>query len=167
MSSGLAQVLDVLQDALDLLTDPESGCALDPLPCRASLVPGLDVAWDSYGTRCGDQDGQLWANLTGVTASTTERGECKRIIWTANIGVIRCAAGLDDNGAAPSVDQLDADAWRQALDADKIREALTCCDTRPDTLRDVEVVTWLALGPSGYAAGGQWSVRGILDVCCS
>lgn len=166
MTSGVTAVLSILEDALALLTDEVSGCAISPGVCRVTLDPGNNTAWDTCGDNtCSSGDGQLWANITTLTASP-QQGPCQTITWAATIGVVRCAATVRDDGTPPSSDAVQADAWQQALDADTIWSALTCCDTRPESLRDVAVVAWVALGPTGGCVGGQWTVRGQLDVCC-
>lgn len=174
--SPTVTILEVLRNILDLLTVPESpgespgaGCLISPPPCRVVLSPGLDVAWDECGAGgCADivggPDGQLWANITTM-AATPDSGNCERIIWTADVGIVRCAATVQDDGSAPSVSAVEHDAWQQAADADHIRYAIRCCPDRPETIRDVELVTWTSLGPSGGCVGGAWTIRGILDDC--
>ena len=163
----MIEALAVLQQIVDLLTDETSGCAVSPVPCRVAVYPGASVPWDSCGSQgCGDEkNGQLWAAL--VSANVTGQGECRRITFTANIGVVRCEQGsLRDDGSFPPVDLTEADATQQAVDADTIWRALTCCEARSDALRDLTLVSWTALGPSGGCVGGQWTATGAIDVCC-
>lgn len=159
-------VLDVLGQALDLLADQESDCAISPEPCRVATYPGVQVPWDNCGGwGCDEKNGQLWANLISFTTSGT--GPCQRINFTAIIGVVRCELGkMADDGTPPTTDLSEADAVQQAADADAIWNLFNCCEDRPDSLRDLSLVNWTALGPSGGCVGGQWTVTGALDVCC-
>lgn len=174
--SPTVNILHTLRDILDLLTCPCGDCLTDdcqlvPQPCRVVLSPGLNVAWDSCGAsgdgECGcggGKEGQLWANITTME-TVPDAGNCERIIWTADVGIVRCAATLDDDGNPPEVEAEEHDAWQQAADADRIRYAIRCCESRSDAIRDVELVTWTALGPDGGCVGGAWTIRGILDEC--
>lgn len=166
MSGPATAVLGVLQEVLDLLTDPTSGCVLSPEPCKIGLVPGSAVAWDTCGEgKCATgKDGQLWANLN--TFTTVGVGPCQTITWTATIGIVRCVATVKDDGTFPTSAELLADADQQAADADSIKAAIDCCENRSENIRDVTLVAWTALGPTGGCAGGQWTVKGVLDVCC-
>lgn len=156
------RILQTLRDILDSLT--VGVCPIHPQPCRTVLSPGLNIAWDACGSGCEDQkDGQLWANITTMT-SETDGGNCERIIWTADVGIVRCAATLDNEGNPPPVSAEEHDAWQQAADSDSIRKAIRCCDGS-DSIHDVELVTWTALGPDGGCVGGAWTIRGVLEDC--
>jgi len=175
------RVLQTLRAILDLLTvDPSpgspgespgpDGCLLWPPPCRVVLSPGLDIAWDSCGEAgCADpdgRDGQLWANITTMATVNSSAGSCERINWTADIGIVRCAATLQEDGSAPTVAAEEHDAWQQAADADMLWQAIRCCPTRPESVQDITLVNWTALGPSGGCVGGVWTISGALEVCC-
>lgn len=166
MTTPALQVLGVLQQVVDLLTDEASGCAVAPAPCRVAVYPGIQVPWDSCESGCGggDSDGQLWANLVSFTA--TGQGACQRITFTALVGIVRCEKGKLTDEGFPAAELTEADATQQAADADSIWRAFYCCENRPDALRDISLVNWTALGPSGGCVGGQWTMTGVLDVCC-
>lgn len=166
MSPTIA-ILETLRDILDLLTVEDGECRISPQPCRTVLSPGLEIAWDECGAGgCtdDDRDGQLWANITTMEADS-DSGNCERIVWTADVGIVRCAATVQDDGSPPPVAAVEHDAWQQAADSDHIRYAIRCCPSRPETIGDVELVTWTSLGPSGGCVGGAWTIRGILDEC--
>lgn len=160
-------ILQTLRDILDLLTAP-GACQIHPEPCRTVLSPGLDIAWDSCGDSCGEngRDGQLWANITTMEAVTEGGGTCERITWTADVGIVRCAATLQEDGSPPAPAAEEHDAWQQAADADMIRYAIRCCPTRRETMQDLQLVNWTALGPSGGCVGGAWTISGVLEDCC-
>lgn len=168
MGAPVSNVLEILRDALDLLTNVEA-CAIEPAPCRVAVYPsGGAVPWDTCESGCNGEssDGQLWAAFTSVV-SNNQPGPCRSYTWTAEIGVVRCEkAKPNDSGQMPSTALVEADAQQQAADADAIFNALTCCVDRPETLRDVELLTWAPRGPSGGCVGGIWTVRGVLDICC-
>lgn len=172
-SSGALRVIELLADILELLAGSEDSDAPCPLPpfCRVAVYPGLDVPWDSCGTSpCNDADGQLWGALQGMTrvaSSDAGNGGCQVWNWTAQIGAVRCASKMDEDGNPPSVDATQQDAIRQAVDNDGIRYAITCCPERPQRLKDAGIVleSWIPLGPND-CVGGAWTIRGRVDVCC-
>lgn len=171
------QVIELLSDILELLTADASGSDSDvvgcPLPpfCRVAVYPGLEVPWDSCGVSgCGESDGQLWGAIQGITrvaSSDAGNGGCGVWNFTAQIGAVRCAAKMGDDGQPPSVDAVQQDAIRQAIDADGIRYAIMCCAARPRRLIDAGIVldSWVPLGPQD-CVGGAWTIRGRIDVCC-
>lgn len=172
---GVVRVLEILSDVLELLTTDESdgGCPL-PCFCRVAVYPGIDVPWDSCSTSCGDGcDGQLWGAIQSLTrapgSTDAGNGGCQAWRFTAQVGAVRCAAKMndDDTNPFPSVDAVQQDAIRQAIDADGIRYALTCCPTRPQRMKDAGIVleSWVPLGPND-CVGGAWTISGRLDVCC-
>lgn len=176
-SGPVVHVLELLSDILELLTNDESpgSCAL-PCFCRVAIYPGPDVPWDSCSTggSCGECDGQLWATLQPITrvAGTSDagNGRCVAYRFTAQIGAVRCASATltdDDQNPFPPVEDVQNDAIRQAIDADGIRWALTCCPTRPRRLREAGIVleSWAPLA-SGDCVGGAWTISGRFDVCC-
>lgn len=170
---GVLRTIELLSDILDLLTADESdgGCPL-PCFCRVAVYPGLEVPWDSCttGGSCGECDGQLYAAIQSVTrVAGNGVGACQSYQFTALVGAVRCAAKLkdDDINPFPSVEAVQNDAIRQAVDADGIRYAIECCPTRPQRLRDAGIVldSWAPLGPQD-CVGGAWTIRGRFDVCC-
>lgn len=176
-STPTITILETLRAILDTLTfsgspgesPGQSDCLLVPQPCRVVLSPGLDIAWDSCGDHAcadGGRDGQLWANITTMTIVNSSAGSCERINWTADVGIVRCAATLQEDGSAPPVAAEEHDAWQQAADADRIRYAIRCCEGRSELVQDLSFVSWTALGPSGGCVGGAWTISGALEDCC-
>jgi hypothetical protein len=179
-SKGAMKVLELLADILELLAggddspgsdESPSGLCLLPPFCRVAVYPGLDVPWDSCGTGpCDESDGQLWAaiqSIARVPSSDAGSGNCQVWQFTAQIGAVRCASKMDEDGNPPPVDEIQQDAIRQARDADGIRYAITCCPERPRRLIDAGIVldSWVPLGPND-CVGGAWTIRGRIDVCC-
>jgi hypothetical protein len=164
----LGQVATILKDALDLLTGPSSECCISPAPCRTALYLGGEVPWDECGSGCGNgKSGMLWAKLISVDPQgPAQGGNCDTWQWTAEFGIVRCIATVSNNGNPPSATAIQVDADQQIADADAIFTALNCCASRPETLQDVTVLRWQPLGPTGACAGGTWTVKGTLNVCC-
>lgn len=161
----ITRVLGTLREVLDLLTDEVTGCPVDPLPCRVAVYPGQEVPWDSCEVNAAGDNGQLWASLN-PTFSIVNEGSCQTITFQAEIGIVRCVATVTDDGQPPSVSEVEMDAAQQGLDADAIYQALMCCAGRSDDIRSMILSAWRPVGPSGGCAGGIWTVRGVLNVCC-
>lgn len=170
MTGPLTRVVVVLQTALDALTCQDADCcSITPDVCRTAVYLGGEVPWDTCDSGCsGKRNGMLWAKIVSIdpTAGGTDTGSCASYTWTAEIGVVRCITGLNQDGSPPSAAAVAKDARQQVADADAIYAALRCCPTRPDALQDVSLTRWAPVGPQGNCAGGAWSVRGSLDVCC-
>lgn len=172
MVTAVGTLVEILSDILDLLTDDESpnGCAL-PCFCRVAVYPGLEVPWDTCGEDpCSDCDGQLWAAVQQIVRNTgfPEGSGCNVYNFTAQIGAVRCAAKPRPDGSPPTVEAIQNDAIRQALDADGILSALRCCPNRTRRILDAGIVvdSWDPLGPEGGCVGGVWTISGRFDVCC-
>lgn len=169
MSKPVASVLKIMSDALDTLGQDSDCCALNPEVCRTAVYLGGEVPWDSCDSGCaGGKNGMLWAQLVRIDPVTGDpgAGNCASFAWTIEFGIVRCVAGPDQSGNPPSETAVAADAAQQIADADAIFAALSCCASRSDALRDATVSSWTPLGPDGGCAGGTWSMRGRLNVCC-
>jgi len=161
---------DILADIeliLDTLSDPASGCSLDPLPCHVSLYPAGEIPFDVCEVSAGGQDGQMWGAIQLITRiSPSGAGSCDgQFQVTAEIGVVRCAAKPKDDGSPPTVGEISADAWQQVTDSDRIREAIRCCLADNYRVQLLELTSWTpALG--GGCVGGFWTLTGVWDGCC-
>lgn len=163
--AGMTDALQVLDEILILLTDEASGCTIQPPPCRVALYPGAEVAWDTCEVNSMGDNGQLWANLM-PTVNIVNEGSCATVTFQAEIGIVRCAATVDDDGDPPSPGEVAADALQQAEDADAIWRALSCCDARSEAVRSMVLTSWRPVGPQGGCVGGIWTVRGVFNECC-
>lgn len=168
MGAPIQYVMARLQEVLDALAnpiDPEAGCPLSLRPCRVALYPGDTVAYDTcQADSCTDGDGQLWANIVTIVNRTANAagGSCVEWLITANVGIVRC-------GPMPeaSAEEIQAAADQQAMDADEILNALTCCPDLPEAARDLfHPVSWTAISEQGGCYGGQWTVSGVISSCC-
>jgi hypothetical protein len=165
MGAPVTLVLDRLQQVLDALAGDDAACALSIVPCRVSLYPGDTVSFDiCQSDDCANGDGQLWANLVSLTPRTagTEGGSCLEWVATANIGIVRCGPNPES-----SADEIRAAADQQALDADEILNAITCCTGLPLNVRDsILPRSWAAIPEQGGCVGGQWTVSLVVGSCC-
>lgn len=175
-SGATLGVLELLSDILEVLTTPAdespAGCPL-PCFCRVAVYPGLEVPLDSCDTggSCDECDGQLWGAIQSVTRMEqpgAAGSPCEAWQWSAQVGAVRCAAKPKDDGSPPSIDAVQDDSVRQAIDADGIWYAIKCCPERSQRLKDAGIVldSWTPLGPDGGCVGGFWTIRGRFDVCC-
>lgn len=176
-AAPVVEVLGLLSDLLEIMTHDESvldspgaDCVLDPF-CRVAVYPGPEVPFDSCEVDdCTDgSDGQLYAAIQGIAPHPTNTGTvgCEAWVWTAQVGAVRCMAKPTDEAQFPTVDQVQADAARQAVDADAIFRAIKCCAPQIQRLKDAAIVvtTWTPI-VGGGCGGGFWTITGRFDVCC-
>lgn len=132
---------------------------------RTLLVPGDNVPDDWC-----DCDGQLYVRVI-TQVPNGQQPNCPPISITATlgVGVIRCAAVLDDNGNPPPAATLTAEALAMTQDAATIYGALVCCSPSLVQARLINRVptigTWNPQGPLGGCARGEWTLGVNLDVC--
>lgn len=127
---------------------------------RAFLAPGSQVAWDDC---C---DGQLWVRMINVFPSgrpfpaVDSVQPCGIAVLAVQlaVGVVRCAAVVDDNGNAPTPEELTADTLAQSADASILLSAIQCCDLPTTTDKLIRVGTWTPSGPQGGCVGGEWTL---------
>lgn len=137
----LGRILQSVQDAL-----------VDAPPGRMVLMPGSQIVWDDC---C---NGQLWVRVVGVEP-IRDAGCLYAFRATIGVGVVRCAAVLDDQGRPPSAADVTADAVRQNLDLQIIGDTLACHD-------DVDALTrWAPAGPQGGCTAGEWQATVLYGVC--
>lgn len=157
----------MLVSALDALL----ACAvadLDPVPGRVLINPGLEVPWDDC---CA---GQAWVRLVSLIPSGNPFPQvdmvqggagCGVTLWAATIGVgvLRCAAVVDDQGNAPSVAAMTADAVQQIVDMRSLEQAITCCFKGQGYT--IKVLGWDPLGVNGGCVGGEWTIMLAVNSC--
>lgn len=148
-----------------------AAAALDPVPGRVSLYSGAQEAWDDC---CS---GQLWVRLISAVPGSTQtagaRGysqaslPCGALSWsvTAGIGVLRCAATVDDNGVAPAPVELNAETLQMTADVAALSRAIECCGAGIQGIEKLTSVSWTPKGPSGGCVGGEWTVTFLVLAC--
>lgn len=158
----LRLLLACLEDRLDAYGAPV---------CRAFVHPGATAPWDACGTATDGAEGQGWV---GVSSMAPQPGQdMGQRIWPVEfvaevvVGVLRCAAVVDDHGVPPTVEAVMADAAKQTRDAAIIREVLQCCyvEATDAGTGEFRLGTWEPLGPTGGCVGGQWRANILLPAC--
>lgn len=147
-------LLEVVNDTLHLLTEHEAA------PGRVvPLAPGVAPAWDDC---C---DGQLYSRIMAVTpiystTRTAQGARCTpvRLDVQAAIGLLRCAAVVDDRGAAPSAREIFTDGLEMSADLALMLTALQCSS------KVSQVTKWVPLGVEGGCHGGEWQFEFIVNV---
>lgn len=135
---------------------------LDPTPGRVvHLAPGSQVAHDNC---C---DGQLWGRLVNVQPSAAGVSNPTKIdpchvpflSATLELGIVRCAAVLDNEGRAPSPEAITLDGAQSIDDMAALLAALRCSG------RVRSLTGWTPTGPEGGCHGGYWTFSVRLDNC--
>jgi|SRR5690625_98231 len=124
---------------------------VDPAPELVIVAPGAEVAWDNC---CG----QLWARVVDFGPPSGARQVRKadgslcamRRQAQIELGMLRCAAVVDDHGRAPTAEEISADGAQVLADAEGLWLLLSC------EVSVREVVKWTPVGPSGGCVGGHW-----------
>lgn len=163
----MAQYRDVLGPAMQAVLDcAEAALEADGRGAgRALLVPGDNVPDD--WCNC---DGQLYVRVIQIVP-TGQQPHCPPLAQTVTlgVGVIRCAATLDDNGSPPAASVLTAEALAMTQDAATLYGALVCCGPQLVTDQLIKkaptIVSWAPQGPLGGCARGEWVFTLSLDVC--
>lgn len=139
--------------------------ALEWEPGRIIYVAsGAQVAWDDC---C---DGQLWARLVtlepgepvgGRNSGARMSGPCGYTHYFASVelGIVRCALVLDDQGTAPNAADLTAEGLAGLADMGALLEAIKCFPATRSISR------WTPTGPQGGCVGGFWTLSIRLDDC--
>lgn len=158
---GLGAGLDTMLGlALDALVEGLAGTMAGPVG-NALLAPGSAVPAD-WCCACGggatDLCGQahvrlsrLWPSTVFPVPDASIRRCSGELAVEVELGVFRCAAGLDEDGSPPPPERVAYDA-RVALD-DLAAMHTVASSTFGRT--PVVVGEWTPIGPSGYCHGGQ------------
>jgi hypothetical protein len=133
-----------------------------PEPCFCGILPGDNVAFDYCSPCAGDRCGMAWVRLAGVVPMQNETfgfitpNRCAPVLMGVfEVGVLRCAPTMLEDGSPPTMaDQLDA-ATLQASDMAAACRAAACCFGNE---RAVTLGAWNPVGPDGGCLGGSWAV---------
>lgn len=140
--------------------------------CRTFLAPGGPPPWDTC-CDCGTGEGQAWVQIAQVFPTDnfpTQQTGAMRCPPTGFgvqmfIGILRCAATVDDTGRAPSAAKMMEDARKVQRDRAIITEALRCCYLQTEDPGSYVVGAWTPLGPQGGCVGGQVGVQVVVPSC--
>lgn len=154
----MASITGLAARAQDLLDCVE----LDPIACRTVIHPGPNVPFDVCSKGASGSDGQLWVSVDAITPgwpqpAGTPTSCTQQLTVTWSLGVVRCAATVDDAGQAPPATAVAADQAQQMADADALWTAVACC--WPTSGRDLIIDRWDAIPPDGGCVGGVWTFR--------
>lgn len=129
------------------------------------VAPGDQVAWDDC---C---EGQIWSRIIGITPAQSQRnaprgwvgnaGVCgvTHYIIEVEIGLLRCASVVDDQGQAPAAATIGAEGLATLEDSMAILSAISCSKfTR-------QIGRYFPMGPQGGCVGGRWTFDMRLDNC--
>lgn len=130
---------------------------LDGLPqvCACSVLPGGPGLYDfAIG-------GQAWVRLvtafpsTNFPAADTLSGCAAPLAYQVEVGIVRCAPQMDEQGNPPPVMEQTEAAIYQMGDLAAIRKAVQCCFAKDDYIYRLGSYTPIMLGD---ALGGAWTV---------
>lgn len=129
-----------------------------PTPCFCGVLSGAALIAD-YCNPESEGNGMAYVRLLGISplgsgnpsAPTVCAPPLEAVI---EVGILRCAPMLADDGSPPDMQQQLATARLAAADMAAALSAITCC--LPDS-RDVSVQGWQPVGPDGGCVGGAWT----------
>lgn len=138
------------------------------VPASRAIIATGQIAWE------GCCSGQVWARLIDMTPMQTSSGfgqvtasgqPCGPVMWRATIGVgvLRCAATVNEMGDAPPSATLIAEALGTTRDQADLGEALQCC--LAPQVASLVMQRWDPLGPDGGCVGGEWTFTVLVDAC--
>lgn len=129
---------------------------------RASVVPGSAIAWDEC-----DCEGSLMLavnrhfrtrNFPQDASGTYTKCQDTKLVVDCSLAIIRCVSGVDENGDAPTPEQLGADAATQGSDAFTVWEAAQCILSQMEQgvlITDYIINDQSYTGPQGNCAGSE------------
>lgn len=127
---------------------------------RVVMSPGNLPAWDDC---C---EGQLYVRVVSVAPvvqSPRPAGSvfCGVLAFqvTLALGVIRCAATMNDQGIPPSAVQVSNDGWQMTQDLADLEQAMLCNDNTHT------VIGWQPQGVEGGCHGGEWQFNVRVNTC--
>lgn len=148
------KLLTLLDSCEDFLTLQGAG----PV-CRKELAPGVLAAWTECGTCSDECNGMLYirSDVGGPYGSFPALDldpTCRKpLMLRLEIGVLRCAPTMTEDGEPPSAEEVTASALEGLLD----RYALLCA-IRASTFSPKAIELFTPVGPDGGCVGGFWSV---------
>lgn len=129
---------------------------VDRVPALIHLAPGREEAWDNCCT------GQLYARVIEVYPSSPFPGRsnasgCGDLMAVRiGLGVLRCAAVLDNEGNAPSAEAMTGDTLEALEDMAILLDVLRSFSVEP-WLPGFRLEGWVPKGVSGGCHGGEWT----------
>lgn len=142
-------------------------------PGRCCAIPGSAVILDDC---C---DGTGWVRMDRVDAIPAGTLDIQRTMYSwggapcgpdlfrliLGVGVMRCAATIDEAGTPPSCERLEFETQRWLSDVDAIYRAALCCVDDNVQVYQVDPLVLAPLGPAGGCVGGELTVAYTVDLC--
>lgn len=159
-----------LEILLELAAVAVSGCG-DPVSSWS--VEYDDQVMDECD--CENSTGHLFARVARIYPSGTNGSRFPQPSLAPNncpvqlaadvdLGIYRCVANLDDNGAGPTPRRRAEDALRIARDASVLYNVLLAHNPVWANF-PVVIRQWTPIESQGSCAGGKWSVSLDVDLC--
>lgn len=155
--------VDRLTPIMQALLDCVNGNLTYPVNIK-TIAPGASVAWDDC---C---NGELWVRVMSLAAAGNPSMQpcSSHYLVQVGVGVIRCAAVVNDQGVSPSGAQMSADAAQTFKDFADIMQAINCCFaplTESLGVGTLRIGNWSPLGPQGGCVGGEVTMSFNYDAC--
>ena len=140
-------------------------------PGRIELTPGGLPAWDDC---CA---GQLYLRVREVfptgpfpSFDAVQKGvnpKCSihMVAVSLAMGMIRCAATVDENGNSPSPAEVTADADEMLDDMATLLDVIVCEVKGVRGVMAMKLDRWVPQGPNGGCHGGEWGFMIAVDPC--
>jgi hypothetical protein len=135
-----------------------------PETCFCGVLAGETVIAD-YTGECADGGpcGQAWVRLitaypaSGVGLLDETPGNCgSELGIDIEVGILRCFPSPDEDGSAPTADEMLAAAFQQHQDILTLHRAIYCCNAISS--KDAVVSSYTPMGPLGGLYGGRLTV---------
>lgn len=141
-------------------------------PGRVELSPGNLPAWDDC---C---EGQLYIRVLEIFPSGAPfpefdsdqkgaAGKCaiKLMAVHLGLGMIRCAHTLDDDGHAPTPEEVTEDGDEMLDDMQTLLDVIVCELESIKGVMKVKLDRWSPQGVQGDCHGGEWAFFIAMDPC--
>lgn len=141
-------------------------------PGRVELTPGGLPAWDDC---C---EGQLYLRVVEVfpsgspfpafdSAQQGAGGTCSVKLMAVHLalGMIRCAHTLDNDGVAPTPDEVSSDGNQMVDDMQILLDVIMCKVESISKVMKIKLDRWAPQGVNGGCHGGEWNFVIAMDPC--
>lgn len=126
-----------------------------PSVCFCGVVPGSTAVLDFA------EEGMAWVRLNTAAPSIVFPSQDQSLrscgaplAYQFEVGIVRCAPTLDDDGSPPTLEEQFEATRLQMADMEAIRAAIQCCLPNASKILN----SYTPYGPQGGALGGWWTV---------
>ena len=142
-------------------------------PGRCCAIPGGAVVLDDC---C---NGTAWVRMDRVDTVPFRSRDVEQPVfgWSGapcgpnlarivlGVGVMRCAATMDENGTPPDCERLAFEMQRWLSDMDALYATALCCQDDTVEVFSIDPLAMAPLGPAGGCVGGELTVAYTVDLC--